>query len=69
MQLFMKIMFRFDTRPSKSAKQTTLTTFNREMNDNMKIGKSFEESSLLRKGVSKTIKNETKEQKGGLLGL
>ena len=69
MQLFMKIMFGFDTGPSKSAKQTTLTIFNGEMNDIMKIGKSFEESSLLRKGVSKTVKNEAKEQKGGLLGL
>ena len=30
----------------------------------MKIVKSLEESGLLIKGVSKTIKNEAKEQKG-----
>ena len=35
----------------------------------MKIGKSLEESSLLQKGVSETIKNEAKEQKGGFLGV
>ena len=35
-------------------------------NDIMKIIKSLEESGLLPKGVSKTIKNEAKEQKGFL---
>ena len=39
------------------------------MNDIIKIVKSFEESGLLIKGVSKTIKNEAKEQKGGFLGM
>ena len=39
------------------------------MNDIMKIIKSFEESGLLIKGVSETIKNEAKEQKGGFLGM
>ena len=33
------------------------------MNDIVKIVKSLEESSLLIKGVSETIKNEAKEQK------
>ena len=33
------------------------------MNDIMKIIKSLEESSLLIKGVSQTIKNKTKEKK------
>ena len=37
---------------------------NKEMNDIMKIMKSLEESGLLIKGVSKTIKNESKEQIG-----
>ena len=42
---------------------------NEEMNDIMKIVKSVEESGLLIKGISKTIKNEAKEeQKRGLLG-
>ena len=35
----------------------------------MKIVKSLEESGLLIKSVSKTIKNEAKEQKGGFLGM
>ena len=33
----------------------------------MKIVKSLEESRLLIKGISKTIKNEAKEQKGGFI--
>ena len=39
------------------------------MNDIMKIVKSLEEYGLLIKGVSKTIKNEKKEQKGGFLRI
>ena len=35
----------------------------------MKIVKSLEESSLLIKDVNKTVKNEAKEQKGGLLRM
>ena len=35
----------------------------------MKIVKSLEESGLLIKGVSKTIKNKANEQKGGFLGM
>ena len=39
------------------------------MEDKMKIVKSFEESGLLIKGISKTIKNEAKEQKRGFLSM
>ena len=39
------------------------------MNDTMKIIKSLEESALLIKGVNETIKNKTKEQKRGFLGM
>ena len=42
---------------------TTLIISNEEMNDILKIIKSLEESGLLTKGVSKTIKNEAKKQK------
>ena len=42
---------------------------NEEMNDIMKIVKSLEESGLFIKGVTETIKNEAKEQKGGFLGM
>ena len=36
-----------------------------DMKDIMKIIKALENSGILLKGVSKTIKNETKEQRGG----
>ena len=48
---------------------TTLIISNKEMNDIMKIVKFLEESSLLIKDVSKTIKNEAKEQKGRFLSM
>ena len=48
---------------------TALITSNEEMEDIMKIVKSLEESGLLIKGVSETIKNEAKEQKGGFLPM
>ena len=35
----------------------------------MKIVKSLEESGLLIKGISETIKNDAKEQKGGFLPM
>ena len=46
---------------------TTLIISNEEMNDIMKIIKSLEESSLLIKCISETIKSEAKEQKGRFL--
>ena len=48
---------------------TTLIISKEEMNDIMKIIKSLEEAGLLIKGVSETIENEAKEQKGGFLGM
>ena len=38
------------------------------MNGIMKIAQPLEYSAILLKRVSKTIKNETEEQKGGFLG-
>ena len=35
------------------------------MNDIMKIVQALEDSNVLLRGVTKTIKKETKEQKGG----
>ena len=35
----------------------------------MKTTKSFKDSGLLIKGVTQTIKNKTKEQRGGFLGM
>ena len=42
---------------------------NEDMNDIMKIIEALENSSILLKGMSKTIENETKEQKGGFLSM
>ena len=42
---------------------------NDEMEDILKIVKSLEDSGLLLKGLSETIKNEVKEQKGGLSSM
>ena len=46
---------------------TTLIISNKEMNDIMKIVQALADSNILLKRVAKTIKNETKEQKGGFL--
>ena len=48
---------------------TTLIILNEEMNDIMEIVKSLEESVLLIKGVSDTIKNVAKEQKERFAGM
>ena len=42
---------------------TTLIISNEEMNDIMKIVQTLEDSNILLKGVTKTFKDETKEQK------
>ena len=39
------------------------------MKDVMKIVKSLEDSGLLSKGVSETIHNEVKQQKGGFFSV
>ena len=44
---------------------TALIILNEGMKDIMKIGKSLEESELLLQWISETVKNETKEKKGG----
>ena len=48
---------------------TTLIVSNEELNDIMKIVQALENSNILLKGVTETIKNETKEQKGGFLTM
>ena len=47
----------------------TLIISNDEINDIIKIVKSLEDSGLLLKGVTETIQNEVKEQKGGFLSM
>ena len=39
------------------------------MNDIMKIVQALKDSNVLLKDVTKTIKNETEEQKGGFLSM
>ena len=51
------------------ASETTPIISDEEMYDIMKIVKSLEESGLLIKGVSETIKNESREQKGKFIGM
>ena len=48
---------------------TTSIISNEEKKDIMKIIKSLEKSGLLIKVVSKTTKNEAKEQKGGFFRM
>ena len=48
---------------------TTLIISNDEINDIIKIIKSLEDSGLLLKGVTETVQNEVKEQKGGFPSL
>ena len=47
----------------------TLIISNDEINDIIKIVKSLEDSGLLLKGVTETVQNEVKEQKGGFLSM
>ena len=48
---------------------TILIISNDEMDDILKIVKSLEDSEVLLKGVSETIQNEAKEQRGGFLSM
>ena len=48
---------------------TTLIISNEEMNDIMKIAQALEDSNISLNGVTKTIKNATKAQKGGFLSM
>ena len=47
----------------------TLIISNEEMNDIMKIVQALEYSNILLKGITKTIKNETKEQIADFLSM
>ena len=48
---------------------TTLIISNDDMQHLLKIVKSLEDSGLLLDGVTETVKNEVKEQKGGFLSM
>ena len=48
---------------------TSLIISNNEMEDMVKIVKSLEDSGLFLKGITETVQNEVKEQKGGFITL
>ena len=48
---------------------TTLIISNKDMDDLTKIVRSLEDSGLLLKGVTESVQNEVKEQKGAYLSM
>ena len=54
---------------SGRSSSTTLIISNKEMNDIVKIAQDLEDSNILLKEVTKTIINETKNQKEGFLSM
>ena len=48
---------------------TTLIISNEEMNEIIKVVKALEDSHIFFEEVTKTIKNETKEEEGGFLSM
>ena len=64
-----KILGSGNNRHSSSALHIALIISNDEINNIIKIVKSLEDSGLLLKGVTETVQNEVKEQKGGFLSM
>ena len=52
-----------------SGNHATLIISNDDMQDLLKIVKSLEDSGILLNGITETVKNEVKEQKGGFLSM
>ena len=52
-----------------SGGHTTLIISNNEIEDLIKMVKSLEDSGLLLKGVTESVQNEVKEQRGGFLSM
>ena len=52
-----------------SGGHTTLMISNDDMQDLLKIVKSLEDSGILLDGITETVKNEVKDQKGGFLSM
>ena len=53
----------------RSGNNTTVIISNKDMDDLIKIVKSLEVSGLLLKGITESVENERKEQKGGFLSM
>ena len=52
-----------------SGNNTTLIISNKDMDDLTKIVKSLEDSVLLLEGITESVQNEIKEQKGGFFSM
>ena len=52
-----------------SGNNTTLIVSNKDMDDLIKIVKSLENSGLLLKGITESVQNEIKEEKGWFLSM
>ena len=57
------------SRNPSSSHNTILIISDDEIEDVIKIVKSLEDSGLLLKGLTETVQNEVKEQKGGFLSM
>ena len=53
----------------RSENHTTLIIYNNDMQDLLKIVKSLEDRGILLNGITETVENEVKEQKGGFLSM
>ena len=53
----------------RSGNHTTLIISNNDVHDFLKIVKSLENSGVLLNGITETVKNEVKKQKGGFLSV
>ena len=58
-----------ELKKKKGSGTTTLIISNEEKNGIMKIVQALEDYNILLKWVTKTTKDETKEQKGGFLSM
>ena len=61
--------FKNKNKEKQGSGTTTSIISNEEMNDIMKIVQPLEDSNTLLKGVTKTMKKETEEQKRGFLSM
>ena len=61
--------FKKEKKKIHGSGRTTLIISNKETNAIMKTVQALEDSNILLKGVTETIKNETKQQKGGFLSI
>ena len=69
MREYIKKILGSSSRSSSASHNTTLIISNNEIEDLIKIIKSLEDSALLLKGVTESVQNEVKEQKGGFLSM